>query len=93
MAKPIEKMGVARLSSKGQLVIPSGIRARASLKEGSMVLVASYGDMVVLKKVGKLVSDEDLESLKRVDEAWEDIEHGRYKTGSLEEFFSQAREW
>lgn len=93
MAKSIEKMQISRVSSKGQLVIPQEIRDRAHLKEGSMVAVASYGSLVVLKKLDKLVSDADLQSLKLVDEAWDDIEHGRYKAGSLREFLNKAGEW
>lgn len=93
MQNIIEKMEIARVSSKGQLVIPQDIRQKMKIKEGSLIAVASYGDMVLLKKVKKFINDEDMQSLKLVEEAWEDIEKGRYKTASLDEFLRQAREW
>lgn len=89
----IKKLDMTRVSSKGQLVIPQDIRERMKLKEGSIVAVASYGDMVVLKKVDSKISEEDVKTLKRVDEAWEDIENGRYKRTRAEDFFNKLRAW
>ena len=93
MHKAVENMEIARVSSKGQLVIPQDIRQKMKIKEGSLIAVASYGDMVLLKKVKNFINDEDMQSLKLVEEAWEDIEKGRYKTTSLSHFMRQAREW
>jgi len=44
---------VAKLSKKGQIVIPSAIREEAQLKESDEFLVFGKDDMVVLKKIDK----------------------------------------
>ena len=93
MVKHIEQMNIARVSSKGQLVIPQNVRQKMKLHDGSLIAVISYGNMAVLRKVKNSVSHEDMQTLKLVEEAWEDIEKGRYKTASLQEFLRQAREW
>ena len=89
----IEKLDMTRVSSKGQLVIPKDIRERMKLKEGSILAVVPYGDMVVLKKVDNKISEEDVRTLRRVDEAWEDIEKGRYKKARVEDFLKKLRTW
>lgn len=50
-------------------------------------------DMILLKKIESGLSTEDLKSLKLVEEAWEDIEEGRYNLRSKEVFFKELREW
>ncbi len=44
---------VAKLSKKGQIVIPSAIREEAQLNESDEFLVFGKDDMVVLKKIDK----------------------------------------
>jgi AbrB family looped-hinge helix DNA binding protein len=51
MAKIQEKVEVTRLSSKGQIVLPQGIRNKMSLEEGTAFVVIASGDTVVLKKL------------------------------------------
>ena len=50
MAK-YEKPELIVLSSKGQVVIPQGIRKKLGLKPKSQLLAYGYKDTVVLKKV------------------------------------------
>ena len=47
--------GVAttRMSSKGQVVIPEGIRKRLSLKAGSQFVVVGEKDTVILKAISR----------------------------------------
>jgi AbrB family looped-hinge helix DNA binding protein len=47
----MEKIEVTRLSSKGQIVLPQGIRHKMSLEEGTAFVVIANGDTVVLKKL------------------------------------------
>ena len=93
MERAIEKMKIAKLSSKGQLVIPQDMRQKMKIKEGSLIALASYGSMVVLKKVEKVVSEKDLQSLKLVDEAWNDIASGRYRKLSKKDFLKELAQW
>ncbi len=44
-------VNLTRLSAKGQLVIPSMIRRKMNLQEGTPFAVISKGDTILLKKV------------------------------------------
>ena len=46
------ELEMTRVSSKGQIVIPSLIREKLGLKDGSRLLVFGEGDTIILKKVG-----------------------------------------
>ena len=75
--KDIEQMEIAKVSSKGQLVIPQNIREKLKVKEGSMFAVASCDNTLVLKKIENPLSREDMRTMKLVEEAWKDIEKGK----------------
>ena len=93
MKNCIEKIEIAKVSSKGQLVIPQSIREKLRIREGNIFAVASCDNTLVLKKIDNPLSKEDIRTMKLVDEAWDDIENGRYKVATLEEFEEQARKW
>lgn len=42
--------------------------------------------MIVMKKRYTRISKEDLKTIKAIEEAWNDIENGRYKILNPEEF-------
>ncbi|MBU0979412.1 MAG: AbrB/MazE/SpoVT family DNA-binding domain-containing protein [Nanoarchaeota archaeon] len=46
-----EMIEMGKISSRGQVAIPSGIRAHLGLDEGSKVLFFVEDDMVLMKKV------------------------------------------
>jgi AbrB family looped-hinge helix DNA binding protein len=93
MKKRIEMQEVTRVSSKGQIVIPSSIREGMGVKEGSLFSVAARKNMIVLKKLDKEMTAEDVRTLKMLEEAWKDIEKGRYKVATPEEFFKEMERW
>jgi AbrB family looped-hinge helix DNA binding protein len=93
MAPPPEAIEFTRASSKGQVVIPTKIRKRLAIKEGSVLAVAADRDVILLKKVDAGLSVEDLKSMKLIEEAWKDIEEGRYGTLSKEAFFKELKDW
>jgi AbrB family looped-hinge helix DNA binding protein len=93
VAKQLEEVGFTKASSKGQVVIPRGIRKRLDIKEGSLLAVAAERDLIILKKVDSKMSNEDLKTMKRVEEAWKDIEQGRYGIMSKEAFFKELKDW
>jgi len=74
-------------------VIPTKIRKKLAIKEGSVLVVAADGDVIVLKKVNSGLSEEDLKTVRLVEEAWKDIEEGRYGVLSKEAFFKELKEW
>ena len=84
---------LTRVSSKGQVVIPTDVRKRLDIKEGSVFAVTSKRDMIILKKLDTKMKPEDLKTLKLIEEAWEDIEKGRYKVYPVGEFFKELKKW
>ena len=93
MASQTEEIEFTKASSKGQIVIPTRIRRKFGIKEGSVLAIATQNDLIVLKKIESGLSTADLKSLKLVEEAWKDIEEGRYAVRSKEAFFKELRKW
>lgn len=44
-------IAATKLSSKGQIVIPKDIRKQLGLREGDTLIIARYGDALILKKL------------------------------------------
>ena len=93
MESRIEQMEIAKVSSKGQLVIPQNIRERLKIKEGSMFAIASCDGSLVLKKIENPIKEADLKTIRRVDEAWADIARGNYRKASKEDFLKELEQW
>lgn len=93
MRKEIELPALTKASSKGQIVIPADIRKKLNIKEGSIFGITAKDDMIILKKLDKKMKVEDLKTLKLIEEAWKDIEKGRYKVYSKEAFFKELKKW
>ncbi|MBI3333905.1 AbrB/MazE/SpoVT family DNA-binding domain-containing protein [Candidatus Pacearchaeota archaeon] len=81
----------ATISSKGQIVIPSSMRK--DLKEGDRFLIIKDKSSFLLKKADDLDEKfkEDLEFARRTEEAWKEIEEGKFKRMSKEEFLKEIR--
>ena len=82
-----------KTSSKGQIVIPSNIRRKFKIGNGSLLAVTTQDDLIVLKKVSSKISPADMKTLKLIEEAWKDLDKGNYKVRSKEDFFKEYREW
>ena len=82
-------IGITRLSSKGQIVIPSEMRK--DLKEGDELLILKDDYRIVLQKVKKLTEEmkEDLEFAKRTEEAWQSYEKGEFISQPADKFLEQ----
>lgn len=93
MKKHIEIPELTKASSKGQIVIPTNIRKKLKIKEGSVFAISAKKNILVLKKLETGMKPEDLKTLKLLEEAWEDIEKGRYKVYSKEAFFKEFKKW
>lgn len=73
---------IVKMSKKGQVVIPAGIRRRAGLGEADQFLVFGKGDTVVFKKIDEPVLERQFEEIagplrERVEEVGmsrEDVE-------------------
>jgi AbrB family looped-hinge helix DNA binding protein len=82
-----------KTSSKGQIVIPSNIRKKLNIGTGALLAVTAQDDLIVLKKISSNISPEDMKTLRLVEEAWEDIDKGKYKALSKDDFFRELKEW
>ena len=79
------------MSSKGQVVIP--VDMRGDIKEGDKLVVIKNKDQIILKKASKFDKniEEDLEFARRTEEAWKEIDEGRSKTSTFDEFINDLR--
>jgi len=65
-------MQITKISSKGQVVIPSKIRVELGIEEGSVLGVEKMKDMVILKKI-------DLDLVKQFKNSLADVKAGKIK--------------
>lgn len=93
MRKEIEIPELTKASSKGQIVIPISIREKLGVKEGSVFAITAKKDMVVLKKLDTKMKAEDLKTLKLIEEAWGDMEKGKYRVATVDSFFKEMAKW
>lgn len=81
------------MSSKGQVVIPARARKKLAAQKGSAFAVSAGKDIIVLKRLDGKLSADDLATLKSIEEAWRDIEEGRYKELSASDFKKALKNW
>ncbi len=65
-------MEITKISSKGQLVIPSKIRVELGINEGSVLGVEKMKDMIILKKI-------DVDLVNQFKEGLEDLKSRRVR--------------
>lgn len=84
---------ITRMSSKGQVVIPIGMRN--DIKEGDKLLIIKSGNQIILKKADKMDEQmkEDIEFAQRTEEAWKQIEAGKCKTLEFDDFIKEMKKW
>lgn len=72
-------IAATKLSSKGQIVIPKGIRKQLDLHEGDTLIIARYGDALILKKLSlpQIIAETDKQYRKgqtlSIEEAFEGL--------------------
>ena len=93
MSNETFKTEFTKTSSKGQIVIPSNIRKKLKIGNGSLLAVTAQDDLIVLKKVSSKISPENMRTLKLVEEAWKDLDKGNYKVRSKDDFFKEFKRW
>ncbi len=86
-------INVTRMSSKGQIVIPSEMREE--MEEGDEFLIIKDDERIILKKVDKITEEmkEDLEFARRTEAAWKEIDNGNYTSYTKEEFLKELEKW
>lgn len=58
---------LTKLSSKGQVVIPGGIRKRLKLEEGDTFALYEHNGLLVLKKMGHALEKQDIQALHEIE--------------------------
>jgi AbrB family looped-hinge helix DNA binding protein len=87
------KFAVTNMSSKGQIVIPVDIRTKLNLVEGEVLGISSQEGLIVLKKIENEMSKDDIATLEKIKEAWEEIGNGKSKKMSSEMFLREISKW
>ena len=86
-------VAITRMSSKGQIVIPTEMRE--DINEGDKLLIIKNEGQLIMKKASNLDSSlkADLEFAKRTEEAWKSYEKGEFKSMSSKDFLNELKRW
>ena len=86
-------INLTRISSKGQVVIPSDMRE--DFKEGEELFIIKDEDRIVLTRASKISEQmrEDLDFAKRTDEALKRIESGNCNKMNFDDFIDEMKRW
>jgi len=81
-------MEITKLSTKGQIVIPESMRK--NLEVGSAFRVMKKGNLIILKGIEGF-NKEEVKEMEELDKIWKDIDSGKGKTTSVEEFLKEMK--
>ena len=86
-------IGITKISSKGQIVIPQDMRE--GLSEGEKLVVIKNGQQIILKKMDDFDKnlEEDLEFAKRTEEAWKSYDRGEFISMDGDDFLKEIKKW
>jgi len=84
---------VTKMSSKGQIVIPSDMRK--GIKEGEKLVIIKSGKQLILKRAKDFDKniEEDLEFARRTEKAWKKYEKGEFIEMEFDEFLDKVKKW
>ena len=87
------QIALTKMSSKGQIVIPSEMRA--DFKEGEKFVIIRNGEQLILKKAKNFDKniEEDLIFAKRTEEAYRRYEKGEFIEMDFDDFLKKAKKW
>ena len=87
------QIALTKMSSKGQIVIPSEMRGE--FKEGEQFVVIKNGKQLILKTAKDFDKnlEEDLIFAKRTEEAWKRYEKGELKEMDFDDFLKEVKKW
>ncbi len=87
----MSQIDITKMSSKGQIVIPAELRK--DIQEGDKIVVIRNKDQIILKKADKFDKnlEEDLKFARQTEQAWKEIEVGKGKSYTPEEFIKRLR--
>ncbi|MDG7020243.1 MAG: AbrB/MazE/SpoVT family DNA-binding domain-containing protein [Nitrososphaerota archaeon] len=80
---------LTRLSERGQIVIPTGLRKSMKLKEGERFIVTGLGDTIILRKLE--LSQERLRLKRLIRESSEKARRSGFTEKEVEKLIEKAR--
>lgn len=86
-------VALTKISSKGQIVIPSEMRK--DMHEGEKLIVIKNGTQLIVKKVKDLDKNlkEDLLFAKKTEKALKRYEKGLFEEKDAKEFLKELQRW
>ena len=90
-ALPIMEYAIAKISTKGQMVIPQALRN--DISPGDEFLIVHDNGKFVLKKLKDLSKDlvDDLRFAEQVEQAWQEHDKVKFKTATKDDFLEELR--
>jgi len=87
------EFAITKMSSKGQIVIPTEMRK--DISEGEKLVVIKNDHQLIMKRVRDLRKNfkEDLEFARRTEEAWKEIERGEFRDTDSDKFLEKLKKW
>ena len=85
------EFAIAKVSTKGQIVIPNSLRK--SIHQGDEFLMVEDRGRIILKSMKSLASGlkDDLLFAERVEKAWQEHDKGKFVSKSKDEFLKELR--
>jgi bifunctional DNA-binding transcriptional regulator/antitoxin component of YhaV-PrlF toxin-antitoxin module len=82
---------IAKMSTKGQLVIPLALRKE--IKAGDSFLLIKDETRFILKNLKTLAAElqDDFDFAEKTEKAWRDYDSGKFVTRTKEEFLKELR--
>jgi AbrB family looped-hinge helix DNA binding protein len=82
-------VAITKISSKGQIVIPTNLRKGISV--GEEFLIIRDHDRIIMKKINELTKEfkEDLKFAQHVEKAWKTYEKTKFKSLSADKFLEE----
>lgn len=86
-------IAITKMSSKGQVVIPSEMRD--DIFEGDKLIVFRNQDQIIMKSAKKLDSNfkEDIKFAKKTEQAWNRIKEGKGIKMEFDDFIDEMKKW
>jgi AbrB family looped-hinge helix DNA binding protein len=86
-------IAITKMSSKGQIVIPSELRK--DIKEGEKIIIIKNNHQLILKKANHFDKQlkEDLEFARRTEEAFKRVGSGKGIKKDFDSFIKEMKKW
>ena len=87
------EVGITRMSSKGQIVIPTSMRT--DLPEGEKILIIKEGERIILKPLTNIepALRDDILFAEKTEKAFEEYSKGTFNKKKAVDFIEEMDSW